>query len=83
MASISNVTVKSGDTTLILEGTGTYDTDTRVIVCVGQWDSEPSVDTSYTISFESVEPYGQPFADCTCTDFEPGGEATGTFMSKG
>ena len=82
MASISNVTITSGDTTLILEGTGTYDADTHVVVCVGKWDSEPSVDSSYTINFESVELYGQPFTACVCTDFEEGGEATGTFTSK-
>ncbi|MBE7173978.1 MAG: hypothetical protein INR73_25620 [Williamsia sp.] len=83
MASIMNVSVKAGDTALISEGTGTYDKDTRTLVCVGQWDKEPSVDTHYHVSFESVEPYGQPFADCTCIDFEKGGEATGTFVNKG
>ena len=82
MASISNVAVTSGDTALISEGTGTYDADQRVIVCVGKWDAKPSVDSSYTISFESVDSYGQPFRNCICTDFEAGGEATATFTNK-
>lgn len=80
MASISNVKVTSGDTTFISEGTGTYDAETRVVVCVGKWETEPAVDSSYTIHFESVEPYGQPFAGCVCTDFETGGETTATFL---
>ena len=82
MASISNVRVTSGDTTLISEGTGTYEADSRVLVCVGKWESEPAKDASYRISFESVEGYGQPFDNCVCSDFEKGGEATGTFMRQ-
>lgn len=83
MASISNVKVTSGGTTLISEGTGTYDAGSGVLVCVGRWESEPSAGSSYTINFESVEPYGQPFSNCRCSDFEKGGEATGTFRSEG
>lgn len=83
MASISNVRVTSGDTILISEGTGTYDAETRVVVCVGKWESEPAVETSYIISFESVDPYGQPFNNCICKDFEKGGEATATFINQG
>ena len=82
MASISNVMVTSGDTTLISEGTGTYEAGSGVVVCVGKWESEPAVNTSYTISFESVDPYGQPFSNCLCTDFETGGEATAMFTKQ-
>ena len=82
MASISNVRVTGDSTTLISEGTGTYDAERRVLVCVGKWESEPSVGSAYAISFESVEPYGQPFGNCVCTDFEPGGETTGTFSNQ-
>ena len=83
MASISNVKVSMGDTILISEGTGTYDAGTHIVVCVGKWESEPAVDASYTINFESVDPHEQPFNNCVCKDFEKGGETTATFINQG